>query len=111
MTDGIERVISKAAADSRFRQRLLSDREAALGRCRVPLTDSERAILAAIPDAQLAATIDSAMPQRTARRGFLGKMAAAMGALLGAGALLGGCSGPTDDPEPIPDPVRGSRPD
>ena len=109
MTDGIERVIAKAAGDSRFRERLLSDRERATRHAK--LTDSERTILLGIPDEQLVAIVTNA-PVRTApRRGFLGQLAGWGAALFGGAATattLSSCVSMGIRPDP---PVTGSRPD
>ncbi len=96
--EGIERLIARAAADARFRQRLLADREAAARRARVELTDSEKLILRSISDEQLAGIIDAVPASaRSERRGFLqtalGGAGAWLAALLGGSAVVtAGCS-------------------
>lgn len=108
MTDGIERVIAKAAADGRFRERLLSDREGALRRAR--LTDSERAILIGIPDEQLATIVANAPAQTAPRRGFIGR-AIVYGALLLGGGAVAGTMCQTFGNRPDRPPPKGEAPD
>lgn len=55
---GVERVLFAAATDPAFRALLLSDRRGALEACPHELSETERAMLAAIPDDQLANAID-----------------------------------------------------
>jgi len=91
---GIERVLRKAAADQRFRARLMSDRAAAIGRSGLELSNSERAILLAIPAAHLEAMIAELAPSSPARRGLFRRLAAAAGiALFGVASLSdSGCA-------------------
>ncbi len=100
---GIEQLVALAAHDPKFRERLFADRLKAAKKARVRLTESEQMLLGAIPDEQLATTIDNATPARPARRGFLQVAAGLVGALSG-GAALGGC-------KDAPGPVGGARPD
>jgi len=90
---GVEYVLRKAAEDARFRQRLTEDRAAGLDRSGVKLGDGERAILLAIPDAQLEQMIEAAathLPRRSFLQRTLGALVAA---LVGATtvAVLPGC--------------------
>ncbi|HOS92474.1 MAG TPA: hypothetical protein PLD23_00850 [Armatimonadota bacterium] len=79
---GIERVLRKAAADGRFRTRLMSDRAGALERSGLELSVSEHAILLAIPAKHLQAMIAQLAPSSPARRGLLRRLAAAAGIAL-----------------------------
>lgn len=108
--EGIEKLIQRAAADSRFRSLMYADREEAARSARIKLTETEKAVLLSIPDAQLTAIIENTeVPAQSARRSFLraalGGVGAWLAGLLGAGATTGGCrrrEGP---------PVEGIRPD
>ena len=85
-SQGIEKVILLAALDGEFRAKLLTDRTAALDSCEVELTVNERAILSAIPPAQLESVIDNAEVPKSAKKAFLRGVAAAviLGSVLGA---------------------------
>ena len=108
--DGIERLISRAATDQRFREQLLTDREAAVRYARIRLTGNEKVILLSIPDAQLAKIIATARPTEAPRRGFLRWAVGGIAALLGGSTLVtGGC--PTMGIQPDEPPVTGIRPD
>jgi len=103
--EGIERLIRHAAADTRFRSLMFADREEAARRANVKLTESERAVLLSIPNAQLAAIIEhTPAPAQSPRRGFLraavGGAGAWLAALLGGAATTAGCG-----------PVKGIQPD
>lgn len=111
---GVEYVLRKAAEDGRFQARLLADRGAALGRAGVSLGEGERAILLAIPDAQLEQMIATAATHLP-RRSFLQRtVGAVVAALLGATAtaVLPGCgwTGGARPDEPK-GPTMGERPD
>ena len=91
--DGIERLISRAATDQRFREQLLTDREAAVRYARIRLTGNEKVILLSIPDAQLAKIIETAKPTEAPRRGFLRWAVGAAAAVLGGTVVAtGGCA-------------------
>lgn len=110
---GIEQLVGLAAHDPKFRERLFSDRLKAARKARVALTDSERMLLAAIPDEQLAITIDNATPVKPARRGFLRVALGFVAALFGGTALgtLSGCPGPVGGARPDEPATEGMRPD
>lgn len=117
---GVERVLFDAAGDSAFRAALLEDRKRAIAQRGLELIDSERAMLMAIPAAQLQATINSldVSPTNIERRSFLGAVAlSTMGVAVG----VAGC-GDDDSAGIRPDDVgledqgidaadRGIRPD
>ncbi len=94
---GIDYLLSLGARDPKFRERLLKDPLAAARRAGLRLTDSERAILSALPDEQLRAVIDNATPPRTARRSFLQRAALWMAGLFGGVTMttMTGCAAPT----------------
>ena len=100
---GIEYLVSLAASDPKFRERLLSDRLKAAKRAGVRLTGSEKTLLLAIPDEQLRQTIDNAKPMTGARRGFLRK------AGLWAAGLFGGVTMATMTGCPVA--TKGAEPD
>jgi hypothetical protein len=96
---GIQRLLRLASVDPAF-ARELGARRAEMGAAAgIELTASERAILQAIPAAQLQAMIAGLPPPEEDRRTFLRQSAASAVVLLG-GALLGPAC-----------PVRGSRSD
>jgi peptidoglycan-associated lipoprotein len=88
---GLEVLVKKAAVDPEFRVILLEQRAAAAGEIELSLSPVEAAMLAAIPRAQLELIIDQTEVPAESRRVFLGKVAAAMLAALGLGAIEG-CS-------------------
>jgi hypothetical protein len=96
---GIEVLVKKASVDRAFRQVLLERRAEAAREIGLELTAAERAMLDAIPQAQLEATIEHIKVPDPQRRAFLGQIAAAMLA-----ALASGCQPPTRQ-------VEGIRPD
>ncbi len=94
---GIEYLLSLGARDARFRERLLNDPFAAARRAGLRLTDSERAILSALPREQLRAVIDNATPRTAARRSFLQRAALWVVGLFGGVTMttMTGCGTPT----------------
>lgn len=125
---GIEVLVKKAAVDAAFRTRLLAVRAGAAVDIGLVLAPSEAALLAAVPEAQLAAMISGTRVPERHYAAFLGSAAAVMLAALG----LVGCDGqseakpagirpepqpppPAEQPAtPQPDPIptsRGVRPD
>ncbi len=110
---GIDRLVSLAAGDARFRKRLFADRLRAARSAGVRLSESERTLLLATPDEHLAAIVDAVPQSRTARRTFIQSAAAWVVGVFG-GVALTGC-GSDHEPEvergTRPDPVGGSRPD
>jgi len=112
---GMERVLRRAAADQRFRARLVTDRTGALERCGLELSDSERTILLTIPAEHLQAMIAQLAPSSPARRSLFRRLAAAAGiALFGvatATTQMGCGRRPQDGPEGArPDLPRRSKP-
>jgi hypothetical protein len=88
---GIEVLVRKAAVDAAFRDLLMSDRAAAAKTIDLRLSAAEAAMLAAVPEAQLAAIIDATTVRPKAVPAFLGHSAAAMLVALGAVTTLTGC--------------------
>jgi len=116
---GIDVLVKKAAVDPAFRALLLSDRARAADEIGLALDPAEAAMLAAVPSAQLTTIIERTTVPVEQRRAFLGKVAAAMLAVLGAGgelaaagglAVSGGAAGGIMPDRPMPAPT-GSRPD
>lgn len=99
---GIEVLIKKASVDEGFRAILLARRTDAAGEIGLELADAEKAMLGSIPAAQLEAIISRTKVKPQNRRVFLGKVAAAMLAAVGVGAV--GC-------EKEPPTTKGVRPD
>jgi hypothetical protein len=89
----LEAVLLRAARDAEFKARLLADRRAAIGEAGIALTDSERALLAAMPAQTLQATVDRLEPKRQRDQRFLRRVGAA--ALVG-GILVASCDGGND---------------
>ncbi len=104
---GVERVLYAAATDEAFRGQLLEDRAAALAGGAFTLSDTERALLLAIPDDQLAAAIAAldVRPSNVRRRAVLSVVATSAGALATLGLASGCLTGtrPDDDPPQIRD--------
>lgn len=88
---GIEVLIKKASVDPEFRAVLLKERAEAAAEIELELSATEATMLKAIPAAQIEKIIDNAKVPDEHRRIFLGKMAAAMLAVL-SGLGLPGCS-------------------
>jgi hypothetical protein len=80
---GIEVLIKKASVDSEFRSVLLERRAVAAADIDLELSAAECALLNAIPVAQIEKIIENAKVPDEHRRLFLGKVAAAMLAVLG----------------------------
>jgi hypothetical protein len=91
---GIEHVLQRAALVPAFRRKLLADRERALDTVAEELTDTERAILLAIPREQLERMIRGAAPLMPGRRSLLIRVAGVFGVLLGGAlaAVTSGCA-------------------
>jgi hypothetical protein len=84
LSRGIEKVIALAALDPAFKKKLLNDREAAIDSCDIILSENERKILLAIPDAQLVKAVKKVHVPVKARRMFLtGAVAAALTLVIG----------------------------
>lgn len=94
---GIEVLIKKASLDPAFCQLLLDQRAGAAAQIALELTPAERAILEAVPEAQLVGMIENTRVPDIQRRAFLGQLGAAMLATLAAG-----CNPPTDQVEVKP---------
>ncbi len=86
---GIEVLLKKAAVDPEFRQRLLQQRGGVAATIGLNLQPSEEAMLRTIPEIQLDQIIAGTVVPMEQRRVFLGKVAAAMLAVVGVG--LTGC--------------------
>lgn len=89
---GVERVLHAAAADPATRQALLRDRPGALAGLDLDLTDTERAMLLAIPDDQLTAAINGLdiSPANVKRRTLLAAVATTS-ATLATWQMASGC--------------------
>lgn len=87
---GIEVLIKKASVDPEFRSVLLEKRADAAAEIELELSAAEAALLNAIPSAQIEKIIENAKVPDEHRRLFLGKVAAAMLAVLGV-PIAGGC--------------------
>jgi len=94
---GVEVLIKKAAVDAAFRDVLLDERAAAAARLDLALEPAEKAMLAAIPRAQLEQVIARTTVSAALRPAFLTYAAAVMLAALAAG----GCR-VVDDNRPKP---------
>lgn len=109
---GIEVLVKKASVDEGFMAVLLERRAGAAGEIGLELADTEKAMLESIPAAQLEAIISQTKVKPQNRRVFLGKVAAAMLAAVGASVV--GCdseSSVTDGVRPDRPPSRGVQPD
>jgi hypothetical protein len=111
---GIQKLLRLAAIDEAFREELLRRRAGIADAAGVELTASERAILAAIPAAQLAQMVEFLPPPPASRRTFLRQTASTAVMLLG-GAVLAECttprtagSAPDRSPEPAADASTGT---
>ena len=101
---GIEVLVKKASVDEEFMAVLLERRAGAAGEIGLELADTEKAMLESIPTEQLEAIISQTKVKPQERRVFLGKVAAAMLAAVGASVV--GC----DSEPPVTDGVRPDRP-
>jgi len=112
---GIEILVKKAAVDREFRATLIEQRADAANTIGLELTASEAAMMKTIPERQLLSIISHTDVPDQERRVFLGRAAAAMLAVLGAG-VASSCGPPAttgiapDMPERIPA-SDGIRPD
>jgi hypothetical protein len=103
---GIQSLLRLASVDPKFRRQLLERRGEVAPAAKVRLNSTERAILAAIPAAQLEQMIDFLPPPPAGRHAFLRQTAATAVVLLG-GAVLADCTGckqtstAADRPPPI----------
>lgn len=86
---GIEVLVKKAAVDPEFRELLFEQRGAAAASIELELDPAENAMLNAIPQEQLAQIVSQTTVPMEQRRAFLGRLAVAMLAVLGAG--VAGC--------------------
>ena len=103
----IDELLAMAAVDTAFAEALITDRQAAINAASVALTATEQRVLAATGDAtlrQMIASVGSSIPEAD-RRGFLGRSAAALLALV-TGGLAAGATGCECSPM-----VKGVRPD
>ena len=102
MPKGVEVLLRKAAVDPAFKAILLEHRAAAAQEIGLELAPAEAMMLAAVPAAQLEATIVRTSVPEEHRRTFLGKAAAAMLAIGTLSAI--GCARSSQV-------LGGSRPD
>jgi hypothetical protein len=86
---GIEVLVKKAAVDPEFRELLFAQRGGAAAAIELELDPAEDAMLNAIPREQLAQIVSQTTVPVEQRRVFLGRLAVAMLAVLGAG--VAGC--------------------
>ncbi len=98
---GLEVLLKKAAVDPEFRTLLFEQRTGAAAAIELQLEPAEEAMLKAIPQEQLQIIISQTVVPVEQRRVFLGRVTAAMLALVGVG--LAGC-------EPMAE-TAGARPD
>ncbi len=82
---GIEVLIKKASVDPEFRTVLIEKRAKAAAEIELELSAAEAAMLKAIPGVQIQKIIENTTIPDEHRRAFLGKVAAAMLALIGLG--------------------------
>jgi hypothetical protein len=87
MPAGIQVLLSKASVDMKFRKVLLRERGRAADLIGLELNDVEKAMLASIPEDQLAAMIRKTRVPNVLRKTFMGCAAAAMLAAIGVVAL------------------------
>ncbi len=106
---GIEVLLKKAAVDPDFRQTLLERRGSSAASIELQLDPAEDAMLRAIPDEQLARIISQTVVPVEQRRVFLGRVAAAMLAAIGAG--LAGCKSGESDSDINVGATKGIRPE
>jgi hypothetical protein len=86
---GIEVLVKKASVDPAFRELLLEKRALAASEIGLELSPAEIATLNSVPRSQIEQIIENTTVPDEQRRVFLGKIAAAMLALLGVGLV--GC--------------------
>jgi hypothetical protein len=104
---GIQDLLRLASVDGAFREELLRRRGEIAEAAGVRLTANERAVLGAVPAAQLEAMIGSVPPPSPDRRGFLREVASAAVVLLGGASIAAvgtGCPtrGHSSDIPPAP---------
>jgi len=113
LPSGLQELLRRAAEDEGLRRDLLARRDQAAAAAGVDLGPSERAVLRAVPAAQLAQMIaglaDS--PLALERREFLQGAGAAAVVLLGGAALGAAALAPDDAYATPPHPPAGIRPD
>jgi hypothetical protein len=81
---GIEVLVKKASVDAEFRELLLKQRGKAAAAIQLELDPAENAMLSAIPQEQLAQTVDQTTVPMELRSAFQGRVALVMLAALGA---------------------------
>jgi hypothetical protein len=101
---GIEVLVKKASVDPAFRELLLEKRALAASEIGLELSAAENAILNSLPRTQIEQIIANTTVPDEHRRVFLGKIAAAMLALIGFG--ISGCS---SDVQELLDDLRGDK--
>ena len=90
---GIDVLVKKASVDQEFRKKLLDRRANAAEEIGLELTAAEAAMLDSVPQAQIEQIIDNTTVPDEQRRVFLGKIGAAMLAIVAIGLSLSGCPG------------------
>ncbi len=106
LPDSIQLLLTAGAQDETFRECFLEDPLLAARRACVALSDTEHAILRAVPRAQLVAMIDGLAVSNPQRRRFL-RSAATAALTVFAGTALAACESPPEETEPrAPEPVE-----
>jgi hypothetical protein len=115
---GLQRLLRLASVDEAFRGELLRRRAEMATVAGIELSQSERAILAVVPERQIATMVENLPPPSADRRDFLRQSARAAVLLLGGAALTGseGCRDPQPRSEETKRPMhleqtKGERPD
>jgi hypothetical protein len=104
---GIEVLVKKASVDAEFRELLLKQRGKAAAAIQLELDPAESAMLSAIPQEQLARTVDQTTVPTELRSAFQGRVALVMLAALGVGLAA---SSPAQPPGAQPNPSNAIPP-
>ena len=104
---GIEVLVKKASVDAEFRELLLKQRGKAAAAIQLDLDPAEDAMISAIPQEQLARTVDQTTVPMELKSAFQGRVALVMLAALGAS--LTAC-GPAQPPGAQPNPSNAIPP-
>ena len=105
---GVEVLLAKASVDTEFRKLLVRDLSRAARYIDLELDPSEAAMLDAISEAQLTATIARTTVRERDRKAFLGKVAAVMLAALAAASPIA-CDDPPKPKGLSPDRVEAAK--
>lgn len=87
LPSGIQRLLRLASVDDAFRDMLVRRRGELARLLRIELTETEEAVLAAIPGRKLAQMAERLAPREVGRREFLRRLAGAAVMIVGGGAL------------------------